>query len=120
MPYHDKRKPYVNYWFSSTNGRNINEFLSCISESNQDRLEKEGGACIMYTHFADGFVKDGSLNEDFKSLMKRLSNKKGFFVPVNQILDYLLINKQQKNASSDDLISLERSWLVDKIFHGRN
>ena len=27
-----------------------------LTEAAQDRLEAEGGACIMYTHFGHGFV----------------------------------------------------------------
>ena len=42
--------------FIGTN--NVNIFNKCLSNKNQDRLENEGGACIMYTHFADGFCKN--------------------------------------------------------------
>lgn len=120
MPYHDKQKPFVNYWFSSTNGRHRNDFLKRISQSNQDVLEKEGGACIMYTHFADGFVKDGKLNDDFKLLMKRLSEKNGWFVPVNQLLDYILNKRNQQDTIDNNIAKLERSWLLEKIFMGHN
>ena len=114
MPYYDKNKPFVNNWFASTNGINCNEFIKVISESNQDRLEEENGACIMYTHFAEGFVNNGELNKEFKLLMKKLSKKNGWFVPVNQLLDYLLnYNQIKPNVSR-----LECSWLIEKIFTG--
>ena len=116
MPYYDKKKPFVNNWFASTNGIHSNEFLKVISELNQDRLEEEGGASIIYTHFADGFVNNGKLNNDFKILMKRLSEKNGWFVPVNQLLDYLL--KNNKKFIKPNISRLERSWLLDKILTG--
>ena len=76
MPYKDPTKPFVNYWFASSDGNNVKKFNKCISDKNQDRLEEEGGACIMYTHFADRFCSHGKLSEKFKIQMKRLSKKK--------------------------------------------
>jgi len=118
MPYHDNKKPFVNNWFASTNGIHCNEFLKVISELNQDRLEQEGGACIIYTHFADGFVTNGKLNNDFKLLMKRLSAKNGWFIPVNELLNYLL--KYNNQQIKPNISRLERSWLLEKIFTGYN
>jgi len=40
-----------------------------------DRLEEEGGACILYTHFGHGFVEDQKLDSRFSELMTRLSQK---------------------------------------------
>ena len=57
MPYHDPDRPYVNQWYASSEGRTVKEYNRCISEQNVDRLQAEGGACIMYTHFARGFFE---------------------------------------------------------------
>jgi hypothetical protein len=59
FPYHDQERGYVNYWFASSDGANINSFLRLLSEKNQDALEAQGGACIVYTHFGLGFVDNG-------------------------------------------------------------
>jgi hypothetical protein len=115
MPYHDPKRPYVNYWFASAEGANIKSFNQCISEKNQDRLEEEGGACIMYTHFANGFYKDGKINSRFKFLMKRLSKKNGWFVPTYKILDYLLDIKGHHDITYKERKSLEQKWLLHKI-----
>ncbi|MGH9815636.1 MAG: hypothetical protein ACRD5F_08685 [Candidatus Acidiferrales bacterium] len=88
MPYHDARRPYVNYWFASTEGRDLESFVTRMAEKNQDRLEAEGGACIMYTHFASRFVEGRRVNQRFRELMKRLSRKNGYFIPVSELLDY--------------------------------
>ena len=57
LPYHDPQKPFVNFFFSSCEGGNVSRFVEMLNEANQDRLEEEGGVCIMYTHFAEGFGK---------------------------------------------------------------
>lgn len=115
MPYHDEKKPFVNYWFASSNGHNVTAFNKLISESNQDRLVELGGACVVYTHFADGFIENGVLNDTFKFLIKRLSEKSGWFVPVSKLLDYLKKENADHIISNKQRFTLEFSWLKDQI-----
>ena len=118
MPYQDDTKPYVNYWFASSEGNNINAFNKCISDENQDQLEKEGGACIMYTHFADGFCQNGKLSEKFKEQMKRLSSKNGWFIPVSTLLDFLKKENETQVINNRQRTVLEWKWLFDKLTLG--
>ena len=118
MPYQDQTKPYVNYWFASSEGNNVEKFNKCISDINQDRLEEEGGACIMYTHFADGFCENGKLSENFKKQMYRLSKKEGWFVPTSTLLDFLRTKNIIKIINSKQRTKLEWKWLFDKLILG--
>jgi len=118
MPYQDLTKPYVNYWFASSEGNNVEKFNKCISDINQDRLEEEGGACIMYTHFADGFCENGKLSENFKKQMYRLSKKEGWFVPTSTLLDFLRTKNIIKIINSKQRTKLEWKWLFDKLILG--
>jgi hypothetical protein len=115
MPYHDPRRPYVNQWFASSEGPNLPSFLERISERNQDRLEAEGGACIMYTHFASGFVHGRQVDQRFRELMKRLSRKNGYFVPVSELLDHLRAVRGPTVLTEAQRSRLERRWLLTKI-----
>jgi hypothetical protein len=118
MPYHDPKRPYVNYWFASADGSAYKEFVGCVSEKAQDRLEEEGGACIMYTHFAKGFFEEGRLQPRFQSLMQRLAKKNGWFVPLGTLLDHLLQVNGHRELSDQQRRRLERKWLWEKIFIG--
>lgn len=120
MPYFDPIKPYVNHWFASSDGHDVLSFNQCLSEENQDRLEAEGGACVMYTHFAFGFFVDGKLNPRFRELMLRLSKKDGWFVPTATLLDYLLKAQETHQLTPQMRRRLERKWLREKIFTGTN
>lgn len=113
MPYHDPLKPYVNYWFASSAGQEVGCFNRCLSESNQDRLEQEGGACIMYTHFASGFYRNGRLDARFQQLMTRLARKNGWFVPVAAVLDHLLAAGGHHEISDVERRRLEMKWLLE-------
>lgn len=99
MPYHDELKPYVNYWFSFSDGYNVKYFNRLLSHENVNRLIKERGASIVYAHFAAGFCKkqpDGKylLNETTKNELTNLSRQKeGWFVPASTMLDRLLVIK---------------------------
>jgi hypothetical protein len=115
MPYHDPLRPYVNNWFASADGAKCSVFNLCVAEAAQDRLEEEGGACIMYTHFAAGFIADGRLNPRFQSLMKRLAAKNGFFVPAGELLDYLMQVNGRREISDSERRRLECRWLWEKI-----
>jgi hypothetical protein len=94
MPYHDTEKPFVNYWFSFSDGFNVNGFNNLILKQNVDKLVSERGACIVYTHFAHGFALNGKLNQTFQDRISYLvSQPDGWFVPASDVLDRLLLMK---------------------------
>ena len=118
MPYKDQTKPFVNYWFASSEGNNAETFIKCISGKNQDRLEEEGGACIMYTHFADGFSKNGKISENFKEQMTKLSKREGWFVTVSTLLEFLKKENKNYEINPKQRKALEWKWLFDKLILG--
>jgi hypothetical protein len=115
MPYHDPARPYVRSWFASSEGADVRAFTACLSEANQDRLEAERGACIMYTHFASGFVDNGRIEPQFERLMRRLAAKNGWFVPTVTLLDTLASWQVDVPISHAQRDQLERRWLRSKI-----
>ncbi len=118
MPYYDPIRPCVNSWFASAEGGTLGSFNQTIGEADQDRLEKEGGACIMYTHFAKGFYCDGQIEPRFRQLMERLAEKQGWFVPVADLLDYLQSKRGPHKLTSRQRSSLEWKWLRHKMLVG--
>lgn len=118
MPYHDPDRAYVNYWFASSEAAVVTSFNQCLSEVAQDRLEAEGGACIIYTHLAFSFYDQGAIDGRFQSLMRRLSRKNGWFVPVSALLDYLLAWHGHRDITAQQRRAFERRWLWHKIRNG--
>ncbi len=119
MPYHDPARPYVNYWFASSDGSNLQLFNRCLSERDQDRLEQEGGACIMYTHFASGFRSSGKIDPVFRRLMERLAAKNGWFVPAATLLDFLKERNGGHVITNSERSAMERRWIAEKLWRGR-
>ena len=119
MPYHDPARPYVNYWFAASEGPTVGAFNRTINEDNQDRLAAEGGACIMYTHFASGFLENGKINKRFRYLMERIRRMNGWFVPVHTLLDFILEANGHCDINWAERNSIERKWFWHKVFHTR-
>ena len=116
MPYHDPGRPYVRYWFSSSDGARLNDFVRLIAPDSQDRLMAQGGACIVYTHFGNGFVVDGKLNPDFKRLMERIARLPGWFVPAAKLLDHLRSQPGWiQNVNRNRLRSMQWTWLRENL-----
>jgi len=119
MPYHDPSKPYVKKWYAASEGSGIKSFNKLVTVQNIDKLVAERGACIMYTHFAAGFYRDGKLNDDFKKNMEYLSKKNGWFVPMNTLLGFLEQQNGPKTLQTTERLGLELSWLAAKLKRGR-
>lgn len=115
MPYHDPNRSYVNGWFASSDGHNLGQFLQCISEPNQDQLEADGGACIMYAHLGHGFMEGERPNREFARLMERLSRKNGWFVPTSTMLDHLVQQNGLHEITARERRELEWRWLWGKL-----
>jgi hypothetical protein len=113
MPYIDKRfLKYSNYWFSAAFAPNQWVFNHLVNKKSLDQLEKEGGVCIVYTHFGYYF-KEGKIDQKFVETIEYLSEKNGWYAPVSDVLDYLLENKSEKEkyASISQLKRLQLSML---------
>jgi hypothetical protein len=119
MPYRDPSRPYVKAWYASSDATDGDRFCKLLAPKNQDQLERERGACIVYTHLARTFMRDGKVRPEFRELMTMLSKRNGWFVPAGPLLRHI----RDQHGGIYDLAPrerrrLERSWLWDKLFLG--
>jgi hypothetical protein len=94
MPYREKLyNEYSNFWFGSTFASNQWMFNKIITKLNIDKLENEGGICILYTHLGY-YMQKGKIDPGFIRMIEYIGNKKnGWFVPVSNILEFLFERK---------------------------
>jgi hypothetical protein len=112
IPYRLSDKPYVNYWFPTANGDNLDQFEKLLSTENLDRLEREGGVSLVYAHLGAGsFNQDGTVSPRFEARIKDLASRNGWFVPASEILDYL---RQQPDWNGDQ--SLREKIRMETLF----
>jgi hypothetical protein len=116
MPWHDPRKPFVRYWFSSSDGATAKTFCELIRDENQDRLADEGGACIVYTHLAYGFTERGRVDATVARLLTRLAERDGWFVPCSVLLDHLRSQPGWRpRVGPMYLEQLQWRWILDNV-----
>ena len=117
MPCRVKRKQeYSNYWFSSSDGQDADMFCRLLTRDNVDRLAAEGGLCLVYAHFAYGFVKNGAPDPRFTEEIGYLSSLNGWFAPAGEILEYLLTQKRAdtpRGAAKE--LSMDAKWALDRL-----
>jgi len=99
MPYQDSARPLVPWWFSASDANSVEEFNALIHPSNQDRLEREGGFCIVATHLGKGFVQNGVVNEVTRLRLTQLSQRNGWFPTTGELLDYLRQGRRSTNGA---------------------
>ena len=117
MPYvRPGKEEFSNLWFSASDGHAIGDFNRLITKENVDGLERSGGACIVYTHFASGFLhENGVVNDLFVQRMEDLAQRDGWFAPVSQILDRLNAEGQPRRVTKEYEKRLQRRWLADRL-----
>lgn len=99
IPYKDTSfDKYSNYWFSAAFAPNQWVFNHIVNKKSIDNLEKESGVCILYTHFGYYMYEGNKIDPGFKDRINYLSSKNGWFVPVSEILDFLLEQKEIRNS----------------------
>jgi hypothetical protein len=117
MPYRVRSKDaFSNLWFSSSDGQKIEEMRDLLSAANVDELERRGGACIVYTHFASGFVDDaGTVDPVFEQRIAYLAAKGGWFVPVSTLLDHLAATRSTEDPGYRYRLARNGRWAIDRL-----
>jgi hypothetical protein len=105
MPYRQARYPLVNAWFSCSDAARPEAFRRLLDPENVDRLERDRGLCIAYTHFGvPGFVDErGELDPGIRRILESIARRNGWFRPVGDILDFLGAGAIRELSALDDL-----------------
>jgi hypothetical protein len=112
LPYANKRQPWVNSWFFSSDADNVEEFNRLLNKENQDKLVRQRGVCIVSTHFGKGFIKGGKIHDETEELLLQMSIRNGWFVPVSTALDFLAAQRTTKYISHIEVFKLELRWFA--------
>jgi hypothetical protein len=115
MPYHDPRRPYVNFWYSASDGEDLRRFADLIADDAQGRLERDGGCCIVYTHLGKSFADDVRTNGEWGRRMRRLAQRDGWFAPASEILDFLRTRRATTAMPRSERRRLELRWLAERL-----
>jgi hypothetical protein len=113
LPYHDPSRPLVRWWFSAADAEGRAEFNELLKPMNQDRLRREGGVCIVATHFGKGFVRDGAVHPRTRTLLESLAGADGWFPPVAELLDWLVAQRRTREIPEREWERMQWRWARD-------
>jgi hypothetical protein len=113
--YHNSETPWVNAWFLSCDAENVEEFNALLASRRQESLERDGGMCVISTHFGKGFVENDQIHPETKRLLEELSNRNCWFAPVSELLDFYVSQLGCVNIKKRQLLLLELRWFVDSL-----
>jgi hypothetical protein len=116
MPYRDAKRPLVPWWFSASDAEDADAFVRLVSDANVDRLEREGGACIVATHVGKGFAPGGRLHRGVERAVRAVAARNGWFVPVGTLLDHLRAQRDENGAlPRGEWRRMQWRWALDSL-----
>jgi hypothetical protein len=110
MPYRDPSRPLVPWWFSASDAENAEAFYRLISPVHQKRLEREGGVCIVATHFGKGFVRNGRVVDAFRHRLEMLARRPGWFPTVGELLDWMRVRQRHDVLPPEEWRRMQWTW----------
>jgi hypothetical protein len=113
MPYRDPRRPYAPWWFSASDAEDCAAFNDLLRPENQERLEREGGVCIVATHFGKRFVENGAIDPETVRLLEMLARRPGWFPTTVELLDWLRAQRTTEQLPAGEWRRMQWRWAWD-------
>lgn len=113
-PYHDPRKPDVNWWFSATYGAGT-RLMQLMRDATLDSLAARRGASILHAYMYHYAVRDGrggwEVHPGFRAAVERMASRPdGWYVPAATLLDRIrAVRALEIRADGCDIVLANRS-----------
>ncbi len=98
MPYRDPARPLIPWWFSASDAEGVEEFNWLIHPRRQEHLQRDGGFCIVATHFGKSFVRHGVVNPVTRARLEELAQRPGWFPTTGELLDWLRARRESETG----------------------
>jgi hypothetical protein len=115
MPYHDPSRPSVRYWFSASDAADCSDFNQLLRPDRQQKLERDGGYCIVATDLSRGFVRNHEVERLARKRFEALAARPGWFVPVSTLLDHLRSAQTTEVLSGEEWDRMQWKWARDIV-----
>lgn len=115
MPYRDPRRPLIPWWFSASDAEGMTEFNRLLRSENQDKLEREGGICIVATHLGKEYARNGRVHPQTTKLLRELAGRPGWFPTVGTLLEWLRSRRTAETLPPAEWRSMQWRWIRDLV-----
>ncbi len=113
MPYHDPARALVHLWFSAAGAEDREAFNKLLQPGQQERLEREGGVCIVGTHLGKGYAKDGRVHPVTQERLEELAARRGWFPTTSELLDWLWTQRRTERLPRREWRRMQWRWAAD-------
>lgn len=114
-PYQVASTPFVQHWFTTADASSADHFTRLVTPAHVDALVNRGGFTIVSTHLGKGFVREGCVDPQVEETLRYVSALPGWFVPVSELLEFLLGDASSRAISWFTLCRLEGRHVLDRI-----
>lgn len=115
MPYHDPQRPLVRWWFSAADAEDCAEFNQLIRPESQERLEREGGFCVVATHLGKRFSTNGEVDPLTRERLEMLAARPGWFPTLGELLDWLRARRTADTLPAPEWRAMQWRWSRDLL-----
>jgi len=115
MPYHDPSRPLVRWWFSGAEAEGAAEFVTLLRADRLDRLEREGGVCIVSTHLGKSFASEGLVHPLVRERLEDVARRPGWFPTVGALLDWLRGRRSSGTLPPREWRRMQWRWARDLL-----
>jgi hypothetical protein len=113
MPYHDRSRPLVRWWFSASDAEDADEFNKLLAPEHQERLEREGGFCVVATHIGKGYAQGNRVHSLTQQRLEALARRPGWFPTVGELLDWLRVQRGRDDLPLWEWRRMQWRWAWD-------
>lgn len=97
------KKEYSNYWYPVTFAPNPWMWNKMVNPKSIEKLKRNRGAAIVYTHFGYYHMEHGSIDPNFVKSVDYLGNQNGWYVTLSEFMDYQLKHINQEKLELSEL-----------------
>ena len=113
--YRDDAMPWVSTWFITADAPDAHAFGRLVTRDAIDALRRRKGHVIISTHIGKGFVdKSGNVDKQIEQTLRYLASLNGWFVPVSDLLDWLVQQSGVPTISGWQRVRLEAAHILDR------
>lgn len=91
------KKKYSNYWYPVTFAPNPWMWNRLVNKKSIDKLEKNRGIAIVYTHFGYYHLESNEMDAKFVESINYIGKKNAWCVTISEFLDYQLSFTENEN-----------------------
>jgi hypothetical protein len=118
IPYRDPMRPLVPWWFSAADAEDAEAFNALLRPEFQERLDRDGGICIVATHLGKGFAKNGCVHPVILRRLQALADRRGWFPTVGELLDWLRGRRVTETLPPREWRRMQWRWTIDLLQRG--